>query len=81
MWMDLLVEQAAEAVDRGELSPDTEAAQLAWELHAFGLGLNWTPSSTTPRSRGPGGEAIESRLALAATAKGRRRLAKADVTA
>src|SRR3712207_7435797 len=41
MWMDLLVEQAAEARAEGELSADEDPAQLAWELHAFGLGLNW----------------------------------------
>lgn len=41
MWMGLLVEQAAAAVERGELSPATDPEQLAWELHAFGLGLNW----------------------------------------
>ena len=39
MWMSLLVEQAAVAVERGEIKADPE--QLAWELHAFGLGLNW----------------------------------------
>lgn len=39
MWMGLLTDQAAEAVARGEI--DADPAQLAWELHAFGLGLNW----------------------------------------
>ena len=41
MWMDLLVEQAGRALERGELAPGTDPAQLAWELHAFGLALNW----------------------------------------
>jgi AcrR family transcriptional regulator len=41
MWMDLLIEQAGAAVRRGELAPDTDVAQLAWDLHAFGLALNW----------------------------------------
>ena len=41
MWMALLVEQAERAVERGELAPGTDPAQLAWELHAFGLALNW----------------------------------------
>jgi AcrR family transcriptional regulator len=41
MWMDLLVGQAAAAIERGELSSATDPEQLAWELHAFGLGLNW----------------------------------------
>ena len=77
MWMDLLVEQATHAVERGELAPDTDPAQLAWELHAFGLGLNWDRQlndSAVARRRARA--AIESRLATAATAKGRRRLAK-----
>ena len=81
MWMDLLVEQAAQAVERGELSADTDPAQLAWELHAFGLGLNWDRQlndSETARRRAR--TAIESRLTMAATAKGRRRLTKEDAT-
>ena len=41
MWMGLLVEQAERALERGELAPGTDPAQLAWELHAFGLALNW----------------------------------------
>src|SRR3954468_10496021 len=41
MWMDLLVEQAERALERGELAPGTDPAQLAWELHASGLALNW----------------------------------------
>lgn len=41
MWLDLLVEQSREAIEAGELAPGTDPEQLAWELHAFGLGLNW----------------------------------------
>ena len=41
MWIGLLVEQAERALERGELAPGTDPAQLAWELHAFGLALNW----------------------------------------
>jgi AcrR family transcriptional regulator len=41
MWMDLLVGQAAAGIELGELSSATDPEQLAWELHAFGLGLNW----------------------------------------
>jgi AcrR family transcriptional regulator len=41
MWLALLTEQAERAVARGELKAGTDPARLAWELHAFGLGLNW----------------------------------------
>src|SRR3954454_6267805 len=41
IWMTLLVEEATRAVERGELATGTDPAQLAWELHAFGLALNW----------------------------------------
>ena len=41
MWIGLLVEQAERALERGELAPGTDPEQLAWELHAFGLALNW----------------------------------------
>jgi len=74
MWMALLVEQAARAIERGEVAPGTDPAQLAWELHAFGLGLNWDHQlneSTVARERAR--TAVASRLALAATADGRRR--------
>src|SRR3954463_1732520 len=39
MFMDLLVEQVRAATENGELPPDTDAEQLAWELHAYGLAL------------------------------------------
>jgi AcrR family transcriptional regulator len=75
MWMDYLVEQGAEALERGELKPGEEPDQLAWELHAFGLGLNWDRQlNDSPRARERARAAIESRLRAAATAKGRRRL-------
>jgi AcrR family transcriptional regulator len=38
-WLGLLTEQAEIAVEKGEL--DSEPERLAWELHAFGLALNW----------------------------------------
>jgi AcrR family transcriptional regulator len=41
MWLDRLTEEAERALARGELEPETDPARLAWELHAFGLGLNW----------------------------------------
>jgi AcrR family transcriptional regulator len=75
-WLGLLAEQARAAIDRGELVADTDPEQLAWELHAFGLGLNWdrqlnASSAAVARTR----TAMTSRLHAAATAKGRRRLA------
>ena len=77
MWMCLLVGEAKRAVELGELEPGADAAQLAWELHAYGLGLNWDRQLNdsvvaVERAR----TAIDTRLALAATAKGRRRIAK-----
>lgn len=41
MWLDVLAEQARIARDRGELRADTDPERLVWELHAFGLALNW----------------------------------------
>jgi len=78
MWMGLLVEQAERAVERGELAPGTDSAQLAWELHAFGLALNWDHQlngAATARDRAAA--AVRGRLEAAATPKGRKRLAKA----
>jgi AcrR family transcriptional regulator len=66
MWMGLLVEQAGAAVERGELSPATDPDQLAWELHAFGLSLNWDrqlndSADAVQRAR----TAVETRLGMA----------------
>jgi AcrR family transcriptional regulator len=78
MWMALLVEQAERAVERGELAPGTDPAQLAWELHAYGLALNWDGQLNEPvAARDRAATAVHARLEAAATAKGRRRLAKA----
>jgi AcrR family transcriptional regulator len=82
MWMDLLVEQARRAVERGELAPDTDPAQLAWELHAFGLALNWDRQlNGDAGARERALAAVHDRLHRAATAKGRRRLARAAAPA
>lgn len=40
-WLDWLTRQAALAVERGHLTPDTDPEQLAFELHAFGQEANW----------------------------------------
>jgi AcrR family transcriptional regulator len=77
MWMALVVEQAERARARGELRPDADPTQLAWELHAFGLALNWDRQlngATTARDRAAA--AVRTRLEAAATAKGRKRLAE-----
>ncbi len=77
MWTGLLVEQAERALERGELAPGTDPAQLAWELHAFGLALNWDRQlngATGARQRAA--TAVRSRLEAAATGKGRKRLAR-----
>ena len=81
MWMDLLAEQAARALERGELAQGTDPRQLAWELHAFGLALNWDRQlngAATAHERAA--TAVRGRLEAAATAKGRKRLAKAAET-
>jgi AcrR family transcriptional regulator len=78
MWMELLAEQARRAVERGELAADTDPAQLAWELHAFGLALNWDRQLNGAASaRGRAAAAVRARLEAAASGKGRKRLAKA----
>jgi AcrR family transcriptional regulator len=78
MWMGLLVEQAELALERGELAEGTDPAQLAWELHAFGLALNWDRQlNGAAGARDRAYAAVRTRLESAATAKGRRRLARA----
>ena len=75
MWMGLPVEQAERALERGEPAPGTDPAQLAWELHAFGLALNWDRQlNGAAGARGRAAAAVRARLESAATAKGRRRL-------
>jgi AcrR family transcriptional regulator len=74
-WLDLLAEHAAIARDNGELKADTDPHGLVWELHAFGLALNWDRQlngSSDARERAQ--TASRARLRAAATAKGRRRL-------
>ena len=77
MWLTLLTEQAERAVARGELTTGTDPGRLAWELHAFGLGLNWDRQlngSTAARERAR--SAARDRLLAATTKKGRKRLAE-----
>jgi len=75
MWLALLTEQARHAVGHGELRAGSDPEQLAWELHAFGLGLNWDRQLYGSRSARERAEtAVRGRIAAAATAKGRRRL-------
>ena len=81
MWMGLLAEQAERALERGELAPGTDPAQLAWELHAFGLALNWDRQlNGAAGARQRAAAAVRARLEAAATGKGRKRLAQADAS-
>jgi AcrR family transcriptional regulator len=74
-WLAVLTEQAQVARDLGQLTADTDPRGLAWELHAFGLALNWDRQlnrSADARERAQ--TASRTRLLAAATAKGRRAL-------
>jgi AcrR family transcriptional regulator len=78
MWLDLVTAEAARAVEQGELRAGTDPAQLAWELHAFGLGLNWDRQlNGAADARKRALVATRDRLAAAMTGKGRRRLTAA----
>ena len=82
MWMGLLVEQAERALERGELAPGTDPAQLAWELHALAWRSTGTISSTAPSlARERAATAVRARLEAAATPKGRKRLARTAASA
>ena len=77
-WADLLTGYARAAIERGELSPDTDPEQLAFELDALGAAVNsgWQlheDSNAFERGR----RAIAGRLEAAATAAGRAALAAA----
>jgi AcrR family transcriptional regulator len=75
MWLGLLTEQARLALDCGELAAGNDPEQLAWELHAVGLGLNWDRQlNGSRRARERAQTAVLARLGAVATAKGRRRL-------
>jgi AcrR family transcriptional regulator len=78
MWMQALTEQVRAGVERGEFAEGTDPAQLAWELHALGLALNWDRQlygGSAPAERASA--ALAARLDAAATKKGRKRLAAA----
>jgi hypothetical protein len=76
-WLDLLADQAAIARDNGELAKNTDPRALVWELHAFGLALNWDRQlNRAGDARVRAQTASRARLHAAATAKGRRKLAK-----
>ena len=77
-WLDLLADQAAIARENAELASGTDPRGLVWELHAFGLALNWDRQlNRAGDARERAQTASRARLHAAATAKGRRRLAKA----
>jgi AcrR family transcriptional regulator len=75
-WLTLLEDQARVAQANGELAKGVDPERLAWELHAFGLALNWERQLLGRSAAGERAHAaVEDRLRGAATAKGRRRLA------
>jgi AcrR family transcriptional regulator len=76
-WLDLLADHAAVARDNGDLAVDTDPRALVWELHAFGLALNWDRQlNRAGDARERAQTASRARLHSATTAKGRRKLAK-----
>ena len=77
-WLDLLAEQAQIARDNDDLEAGTDPRGLVWELHAFGLALNWDRQlNRAEDARERAQSASRARLHSAATAKGRRKLARA----
>jgi AcrR family transcriptional regulator len=76
-WLDLLADHATVARDNRDLSADTDPRALVWELHAFGLALNWDRQlNRAGDARERAQTASRARLHAAATVKGRRKLAK-----
>jgi AcrR family transcriptional regulator len=74
-WLDLLTEHARVAKGLGQLTEETDPRGLVWELHAFGLALNWDHQlNGSPDARRRAQTAASSRLRAAATEKGRRLL-------
>lgn len=41
-WLDLLQKEADAAIDEGNLEPDADPAQVAFEIHAFVQEANWS---------------------------------------
>lgn len=41
-WVELLEKEAEAAVDEGDLEPDADPAQVAFEIHAFVQEANWS---------------------------------------
>jgi AcrR family transcriptional regulator len=76
-WLDILAGQARIARERGELDREEDPFALAWELHAFELALNWDfRLNRSPAAGDRAREATRRRLHAAATAAGRRKLAR-----
>jgi AcrR family transcriptional regulator len=75
-WAGLLTDYAGAAIERGELAPETDAEQLAFELDALGTAVNsgWQLHEDT-RVFERGHRAIRRRLEADATDAGRAALA------
>jgi AcrR family transcriptional regulator len=68
-WLAILTEQARVAREKGETDADPE--RLAWELHAFGLALNWDRQlNSRPEALERARTAADARLRAAATPAG-----------
>jgi AcrR family transcriptional regulator len=76
-WVDILADQVRIAREHGELHADEDPIALAWELHAFELALNWDYRlNRAPAAGARARAATRGRLHAAATAAGRRTLAR-----
>ena len=81
-WADTLASYAREAIDRGELQPDTDPEQLAFELDALGVAVNsgWQLHENVAVFE-RGHRAIRRRLEADATDAGRAALAATTAAA
>jgi AcrR family transcriptional regulator len=75
LWVDGLIREAAAAKSLGELRPEADPRQIAFEVHAFVQEANWAKQlHSDPRAFERARRAIRTCLQREATAKGRRSL-------
>jgi AcrR family transcriptional regulator len=75
LWVDSLIREAAVAKSLGELHPEADSRQIAFEVHAFVQEANWAKQlHRDPRAFERARRAIQACLTREATAKGRRSL-------